>query len=150
MEELSPIRLREITNRMVDAVTSPQFIEAMRAVRAAPEDRRLVEASRRLAPDALRAAGVPLPNGVRISSRYFEQGREPVECGDWPDGRANVLNFLNEVQPGLMDRLRTEAPEVFRQLSAPATISGSAGPTARPVAGCCGAGGGSVCGCCGG
>jgi hypothetical protein len=77
-------RLREMTDRMIEALTSPPYVEAMRAVRASPEDDRLAEAERRLSPDALRDLGVPIPEGMRISSRYFEKGLpEPVEVGDF-------------------------------------------------------------------
>src|SRR5712691_6327551 len=114
--DLDPAKLSEITNKMVQAVTHPSFIEAMRAVLGSPDDQRLAEASQRLSPDALRSAGVPLPTDMRISSRYFEQGYSPVEVGDMPEGRPNIVNLLNEAEPGLLDRLRREKPDVFEQI----------------------------------
>jgi hypothetical protein len=80
-------KLRRMTDEMIAALTSPPYVEAMRAVRAAPEDERLDEAAKRLSPEALRDLGVPIPDGMRISSRYFEKGfSEPVELGDIEKG----------------------------------------------------------------
>jgi len=68
--------LRKITDEMIVAITSPPFVEAMRKLRNTPENKRLAEGARLLQPDALRAAGVPLPKDMRISSRYFEPGNK--------------------------------------------------------------------------
>lgn len=144
--ELDTERLKGVASKMIEAVTSPGFVEAMRAVRSAPEDQRLVEASRRLSPDALRAQKVPLPADMRISSRYFEKGFSPVELGDTPDGTRNLVNALNELEPGLLDRIRMRDRNLFDQL-----IDSSA--SNRPDVGiwaCAGAGIGTICGCAGG
>jgi hypothetical protein len=71
-------RLRERTDQMIDAITSPPFVEAMRQLREVPVERRLAEGARLLDPAALRAAGVPLPDDMRITSRYFEPGKPGV------------------------------------------------------------------------
>jgi hypothetical protein len=111
---------RRMTGRMIEALSDPRYVEAVRAVRAAPDEARLVEATRRLSPDGLREQGVPIPPGMRISSRYFEPGfPDVVELGDPPAGRINMVNALNEVAPGLLDRLRMNHPEIYRQLAAP-------------------------------
>jgi hypothetical protein len=146
-DELSAERLREITNKMVDAISSPAYVEAMRAVKSAPEGQRLDEAMRRLAPDVLRAQGVPLPEGMRISSRYFEKGYSPIEVGELPEGQRNLLKELNEREPGVLDRLRRRDPQFLDNLAdllQPAQFS--------PVAlcGCAGGGAATVCGCAGG
>jgi hypothetical protein len=114
---------------MIEALTAPAYVEALRAVRAAPEEMRLVEASRRLSPDALRDLGVPIPPGMRITSRYFERGFPTVELGDPPGGGVNTVNALNELQPGLLDRLRKENLALFRNLATP---EGEAGPEFSP------------------
>lgn len=149
-EELDPQRLREITEQMLRAMTSPEFVEQLQAVRNARGDRQLAEASQRLTPEALREAGVDLPDGMRISSRYFEEDYDfPIELGDIGDG-PNIVNALNEAQPGLLDDLKDEHPEAFRKI---VTVdSDGVMPTGEPgvLAGCCGGGGATVCGCCGG
>lgn len=101
---------------------------------------------RRLTPDALRAQGVPLPAGMRISSRYFEKGLRPFEVGEYQDGR-NMLKELDEREPGILDRLRKRDPEFFERFVGvvqPDTIS----PLA--LCGCAGGGAATVCGCAGG
>lgn len=72
--EFDTDRLRKATDQMIEAITSPPFVEAMRQLRETPVERRLAEGARLLDPDALRAAGVPLPDDMRITSRYFEPG----------------------------------------------------------------------------
>lgn len=115
--ELDAVRLREMTDQMIEALTAPAYVEALRAVKAAPEQQRLVEASRRLSPDGLRQLGVPIPPGMRISSRYFEREfPQSIELGDPPGGGVNTVNALNEVEPGLLDRLRQEHVELYRRL----------------------------------
>jgi hypothetical protein len=65
--------LREEINKMTEALTHPAYVDAMKNVRNAPRDERLVVGSRLLNPDALRAQGVLLPENMRISSRYFDE-----------------------------------------------------------------------------
>ncbi len=146
-EELSAERLREITAKMVDAISSPAYVEAMRAVKAAPEGQRLAEAMRRLTPDVLRAQGVPLPEGMRISSRYFEKGYSPIDVGELPEGQRNILKELNDREPGVLDRLRGRDPQFFDHLVGLLQL-----PQVSPVAlcGCAGGGAATVCGCAGG
>lgn len=142
-----PVRLRKITDEMVEALTSQPFVEAMRAVRSAPPDQRLVEASRRLTPAALRAQGVKLPTDMRISSRYFEAGLPAgIDVGDYPGGRMNLVNALNEAQPGLLDRLKTTNPDLFTEL---VTVGRGPGPIEN-TCGCACGGGASFCGGAGG
>jgi hypothetical protein len=146
-DELSSENLKEIVGKMVDAITSSAYVEAMRAVKSAPEGQRLDEAIRRLTPDALRAQGVRLPEGMRISSRYFEKGFTPVEVGELPEGQRNMLKELNDREPGVLDRLRTRDPRFFQDLVVSLQPIGIS-----PVAlcGCAGGGAATICGCAGG
>jgi hypothetical protein len=155
-ETLDRDRLKVITQEMVEAITSPEYIEAIQAVRNAPEEERLVEASRRLAVDALREAGVRLPEDVRISSRYFEEDLPTgLELGNVSG--VNVINELNATRPGLLDELRQSNPDVFERLvtiDLPGTPVGPTGTGGRMpetgISGCAGAGGLTFCGCAGG
>jgi hypothetical protein len=114
---IDPKALRNETDRMIDAITDPRYVEAVRAVRRAPDDERLAEATRQLSPDGLRRQGVPIPEGMRLSSRYFEPGLpSEVELGD-VEPTGNVVNTLNEVAPGLLNRLRVEQPGLFIRLA---------------------------------
>jgi hypothetical protein len=120
MTEKTPLteeNLREVTQQMINMLTAPPFVEAMQAVRETSPDKRLLEGSKRLTPEALRRKGVPLPDYMRISSRYFENGLPgPVNFGDRAGGGPNIVNGLNEVAPGLLDRLREENPRLFNEL----------------------------------
>ncbi|MFE4023241.1 hypothetical protein ACFXPZ_38590 [Streptomyces sp. NPDC059101] len=144
--ELDDARLREVTDEVIAAITSPEFVAAMRAVSETPADQRLLEGSRRLTPDALRSQGVSLPEGFRISSRYFDATLpKPVEFGDEPGRAFNPVNALNEREPGMLDRLRTTDPGLFRQL----TELGEEHPSSQALAlGACACGG--IKGTCGG
>jgi hypothetical protein len=146
---LDPAKLREITDQMVDAISSPAYVDAMRAIKAAPEENRLEEAMRLLTPEALIAQGVPLPPGMRISSRYFEAGFDSIEVGEFLDGQPNILRALNERDPTLLDRLRTRDPLSFNRfvrLVQPNRFS----PDPLALCGCGGGGAATICGCAGG
>ncbi|MGW1642664.1 hypothetical protein [Streptomyces lavendulae] len=111
-------RLRDVTQQTIDLITSPAFVEAMQAVRNAPPDQRLMEGSKQLSREALVERGVQIPEDMRISSRYFEQGLPgPVNFGDGAGGRSNIVNGLNEAAPGLLDRLRGTNPSLFKELA---------------------------------
>src|SRR5215813_4201012 len=115
IDQLDPNRLRQEINEMLQALTHPAFVDALRRVNSAPLERRLLEGSRLLTPESLKAQGVPLPATARVSSRYFEEGLpSPVEFGDATTGRANIVNGLNTAAPVLHDRLRFENPDLFR------------------------------------
>jgi hypothetical protein len=118
---LDPAFLRKTTQDLIEALTSPAYVAAVQAVRDAPDESRLVEASHRLTPDGLRKQGVPIPSDMRITSRYFETGFPnaiDVELGDPPPGGVNLVNALNEAKPGLLDSLRINNPEIYNALIA--------------------------------
>ncbi len=156
-DPLDAERLRSITTEMIEALTSPEYLEQVQAVREAPEEERLVEASNRLSVDALRAAGVRLPRDMRISSRYFEESfPSAVEFGDTPGAEPNVVNELNRIRPGWLDEVRHKDPEIFERLVAidrPPALGGLGSPTDNLPQGwgaCAGGGAATVCGCAGG
>lgn len=80
-------RLRQITDEMINAITSPPFVEAMRKLREAAPGARLSEGAKLLSTGALRDAGVPLPKDMLISSRYFEPDTgKVIDGGDFKMG----------------------------------------------------------------
>src|SRR5436190_12331991 len=136
-EELDVQRLREISSAMIEAVTSPAFVEALRTVRSAPSDQRLAEGSRRLSPDALRAQGVPLPADMRITTRYFEADQPGIiEFGE----AGSMVNSLNEKDPGLLDRLREANPMLFTKMMNEITDETDGGRMKAQIGGCACAG----------
>jgi hypothetical protein len=76
--EIDPVRLQKITGEMIAAISHPAYVAAMNTMKNTPMDKRLSVASKILTPAALKAKGVPLPDGMRISSRYFEPGNPTV------------------------------------------------------------------------
>ena len=140
--------LNEESNRILKSVTSNEFLDQLEAVRRVPREARIGEAAKRFTPDAMREAGVDVPERARISSRYFEEGEDfSIELGDETEGRIPVTPALEELQPGFLDRLRTERPDLFRQLVAqPLPVGGDDAWSAClcvGVAVCVGLGGGT-------
>ena len=76
--EIDPKRLKKITDEMIAAISSPEYVKAMKIMKKTPVEKRLAVATKLLSPDALRKKGVPLPKDMRISSRYFEPGNPTV------------------------------------------------------------------------
>jgi hypothetical protein len=129
VEMLDAERLRKITDEMITAITSPPFVEAMRTMKTTPQDQRLKVGAKILNPEALRSKGVPLPAGMRITSRYFESGKPTIEVAD-PDeaGHPPIVKEIADI----------------RSLSSGQTKGG------QTAGMCAGGGAGTVCGCAGG
>jgi hypothetical protein len=93
--ETAVVEMRRMTDEMIAALTSPFYVEAMRQIMSASDEDRLNEASRRLSPEGLKEMGVPIPPGMRISSRYFEKGMaEMAEFGDIGEEGGESTNDL--------------------------------------------------------
>ncbi|MBK5912434.1 hypothetical protein CCR85_13155 [Rhodothalassium salexigens] len=145
-DDLDPERLKAITSQMVEAITSPAYVEAMRKVKAASNDKRLDEAMRRLTPKALREQGVRLPEDMRISSRYFEEGFKPIEVGE-PAGKRNLLAELHAAEPEMFDligRLRDRKPDLYQELTERLSVEDAISPLA--LCGCACGGAATACG----
>jgi hypothetical protein len=65
--------MRAEVNNIVDLVTRDAFIDRVKAVLKAPPADQLKLASQTLTPAALKAAGLPIKDDTRVSSRYFEE-----------------------------------------------------------------------------
>ncbi|HEX6376775.1 MAG TPA: hypothetical protein VFZ91_13770 [Allosphingosinicella sp.] len=80
--KISPDHLRAQSDAIVRAVTDPRFKERVDAVLGAAPGKQFSLAKKTLTPAALKKAGIGLPEGVRISSRYFEEvGGKAKELG---------------------------------------------------------------------
>ena len=104
VEELDPATMKLKSDEMINIITHPGFVDAMRQVRAMPVEQRLEAGKTYLAPDALRAAGVPIPPEMRVSSRYFDdEVKTPIMVGDMPKeilGMTGELGFDPTVAVG--------------------------------------------------
>ena len=98
--ELNPLVMKEKSEEMIRIITHPGFVEAMRQVRAAPVAERLAAGQRYLAPAALRAAGVPIPAEMRVSSRYFDDElRDRIVVGEMPKDILGLAGEADKFDP---------------------------------------------------
>ena len=71
--QLDRERLKDITNSLIETITSPQVIENMKSFRAkAAKGGSFDDAADLMSLEVLRAAGAKLPDDFRLSSRVFE------------------------------------------------------------------------------
>lgn len=78
LTDIDPLKLKKDTDQLISAISSPQFVAAMKRMKETPMAERLALASKTLTPSALTEAGVNLPKGMRVTSRYFEPGSPDI------------------------------------------------------------------------
>jgi hypothetical protein len=72
----------------------------MRKLKSTPVEKRLEVAARVLRPSILRQKGVKLPKDMRITSRYFETGKPPIEVNDHGAFLTGVSGFPDLIGSG--------------------------------------------------
>ena len=71
--QLDRERLAAVTSNVIETITSPEFIEKMRAAREKASDSDgMTVVSKLLSLDGLRRAGAEIPDDFRLTSRMFE------------------------------------------------------------------------------
>ncbi len=113
--DLDRASLKKKTDEMLEALANPAFLEQIEAMQQLPLEQRMEEAAKRLTPAALKRAGIDLPEGGRLSTRYFEEDFS-VDMTE-EEARVSVTPQFSETQPDSLVRLRTEHPDLFRPLS---------------------------------
>ncbi len=142
--QIDPERLRALTEKILQTVLQPALLDQLQETLKAPPGEFFVEASKRLTPSALRAAGIEIPNGVRISSRYFEDGTVTSSAMADTEAGETIVTSIKSRFPGPLDQLKKENPNAYRRLVEKATAGAAAG-------GCVGVGvPPGVCACVGG
>ena len=140
----TPEEFKAATNRLVETVTSDEMVERMRAFKHLPPEDRLAQASKLLSVEGLKERGVEMPEGMRISSRYFESDKGTFEFGN-VDGDNTALHKLAAEDPEFIEKLKVKHPDVYNKLKlAPSealTSVAASGPDLA-MGGCSGAGGG--------
>lgn len=128
MTRPSAEELKKMTDSIIEAITSDEFLERMEEIRKSSIDDRLLRARDLLSIDGLRQAGVNLPDGMRVSSRYFEEGVGLIEFGN-------------------IDELHTSIADTYDPIIT--LKDGSSAKHAGPIimGTCGGAGAGTVCAC---
>jgi hypothetical protein len=115
---LSPAAIQEQIEALNQVASHPAVISAMKELAELPEEERL-DAARRLAtPEALRDRGASLPEGFRITTRYFEEPgasiQNQVKLGEI--GAPSVLDELERKAPEALAAMRRSRPEMVEEL----------------------------------
>lgn len=147
----TPDEFKAAIDKLVATLTSDEMVNRMRAFKHLPPEDRLAESAKLLSVDGLKEMGIEMPDGMRLSSRYFESDRGTFEFGD-VDGDKTALDQLADADPGFIANLKAKHPDVYNNLKVmpanPATgaptdlsLAASGGPVQM---GACGGAGGSV------
>ena len=145
---MSPEQLKKMTNEIVDALTSDEFMGRMRALRKVSAEERIEMAEKLLNVEALGAAGVDLPEGMRVSSRYFEE-----DVGTFEFGNVDIVGEIKRLDSSFLESLKVNKPELYKKLvttsfSTTASIACAEKFEGTTIMGTCGGGGAfSVCAC---
>ena len=67
-----PAEIARITNEVTAVVTHPAFLQMMEKIQSLPEPERQKEAEKVAQVRTLQQHGIPLPTGLRVSTRWFE------------------------------------------------------------------------------
>jgi len=79
-------KVRKEMDAMIEMTTHPEFVAAMKAMKETPLQGRKSFGEQNLTVEALKAKGVPLPEGIRVTTRYFEPDK-PEIIEFTPDGK---------------------------------------------------------------
>jgi hypothetical protein len=71
-EDLSPDHIREASEALIRVVTSPQYLAVAAEINALPLPERERATLELMTVDGLRSRGLQVPDGLRISPRWFE------------------------------------------------------------------------------
>lgn len=74
-ELIDPKKVRAEMEEMITMITEPAFVRAMKEMKETPVSKRRELGKRTLTVDALKAQGVKIPDGMRLTTRYFEPGK---------------------------------------------------------------------------
>ncbi|WP_347138856.1 hypothetical protein [Paracoccus sp. SSK6] len=130
--------MKEMTDSIIDAITSEPFLKRMEEIRKLPMEERLMRARDILSVDGLREAGVSMPEGMRISSRYFEEDLGVLEFGNVDEFEAPEANSTDP-------KITLKDGSSIKVAPFPGIACYSEGPVVMGT--CGGAGAGTVCGC---
>lgn len=136
--------LRAETDKIISLVTQDEFASRVSAVLAAPPSEQLDLAAQTMSPAALRAAGLPVPDNARVSSRYFEEGGNlSHDLGDGSAGKNSTISLPDSATVALSpDFGKYRVGDVTKQITA-AGIDEWSVCLCVGAGGCVGVGGGT-------
>jgi hypothetical protein len=89
-------KVQKQMDEMLDMITHPAFVAAMKQMKETPVSDRRALAKHVLAVDTLKGAGVKMPRGMRVTTRYFEPGKtEALQMS--PEGRLSTIKLPQEM-----------------------------------------------------
>ncbi|MFC8314185.1 hypothetical protein ACFUEJ_11245 [Gordonia sp. NPDC057258] len=95
-ELINAKKVKKEMDEMVEMITHPEFVSAMKKMKEAPPEERRALAKDVLSVDALKDAGVVMPPGMRVTTRYFEPGKPDVLEID-PLGKPREFKLPREI-----------------------------------------------------
>jgi hypothetical protein len=134
----------EKLDQIVKVITSEEYINQLKKVREAPPEERMQAGAKYLTPEALREAGVDVPEDLRMSSRLFDDqiGKE-TEFGNPDAERPNVITNIAGLDPDYLRRLREDNPDLLDDIIDDQVVGFE---ETDPLAACACAGGFGFCG----
>jgi hypothetical protein len=91
-ELINADKLRAEMDRIIEMLTHPEFVAAIKEMKDTPVSKRREFAKKRLTVASLKRKGVPLSTEMRLTTRYFEPGR-PEVLEITPDGEVTGTKF---------------------------------------------------------
>ncbi|WP_142215263.1 hypothetical protein [Streptomyces sp. SLBN-118] len=68
----TPEQLKELSKVLAEVASHPEFTKILKEIEQTPESERLAKATRLASVDELTRRGIPVPEGFRLTTRYFE------------------------------------------------------------------------------
>jgi len=89
---IDPQKVKKEMDQLITMITHPAFVDAMKQMKASPVSKRRELGTKVLTVKSLKAQGVDIPPGMRLTTRYFEPGKpEILELG--PDGKIRGIKL---------------------------------------------------------
>jgi hypothetical protein len=82
-------KVRKEMDVMIEMITHPEFVASMKAMKETPLKKRREFGEQNLTLKALKAKGIKLPDGMRVTTRYFEPNK-PKIIEITPDGKISI------------------------------------------------------------
>jgi hypothetical protein len=143
--QINPQNLVVMTNKLIDALTSEEFLSRLREVRSTPESDRLKKAASCLSALELSNVEPSIPSDIRISSRYFETTT--------PESPASLIKQIEKAAPDFLVQLKASQPDVYEKLASASeeksTPSSSSRGNVTTLGVCAGGGVNGTCACAG-